>query len=88
MAVNSYRSVVSANESNASARTAIAYIREAVRQHDNEGAVDISKIDGTDCIRMAEGEGFYLYVMSMMAILWLLRQRMVRGLQLILATRF
>ena len=50
MAVNSYRSVVSANESN------------AVRQHDNEGAVDISKIDGTDCIRMAEGEGFYLYV--------------------------
>lgn len=62
MAVNSYRSVVSANESNASARTAIAYIREAVRQHDNEGAVDISQIDGTDCIRMAEGEGFYLYV--------------------------
>lgn len=62
MAVNSYRSVVSANETNANARTAIAYIREAVRQHDSGGAVDISKIDGTDCIRMAEGEGFYLYV--------------------------
>ncbi|MBP5324817.1 MAG: DUF4860 domain-containing protein [Pseudobutyrivibrio sp.] len=62
MAVNSYRSVVTANESNANARTAIAYIREAVRQHDSGGAVDISQIDGTDCIRMSEGEGFYLYV--------------------------
>ena len=62
MAVNSYRSFVTANESNANARTAIAYIREAVRQHDSGGAVDISQIDGTDCIRMSEGEGFYLYV--------------------------
>ena len=62
MAVNSYRSVVTANESNANARTAIAYIRETVRQHDSGGAVDISQIDGTDCIRMSEGEGFYLYV--------------------------
>ena len=62
MAVNSYRSVVSANENNANARTAIAYIREAVRQHDSSGAVDISKIDDVPCIRLSEGEGYYTYI--------------------------
>lgn len=62
MAVNSYRSVVSANENNASARTAIAYIREAVRQHDRAGAVVVSKIGDLDCIRLSEGEGYYTYI--------------------------
>ncbi|MBE5910840.1 DUF4860 domain-containing protein [Pseudobutyrivibrio sp.] len=62
MAVNSYRSVVNANESNANARTAIAYIREVVRQHDSAGVIDISTIDGCDCIRMSEGTDYYLYI--------------------------
>ncbi len=62
MAVNSYRSVVYANESNADTRTAVAYIREAVRQHDSAGAIDISTIDGIDCIRMSEGGEYYRYI--------------------------
>ena len=62
MAVNSYRSVVYANEANSNARTAIAYIREEVRQHDNEGAISLSKIDGVDCIKMTVDEGYSLYI--------------------------
>jgi hypothetical protein len=62
MAVNSYRSVVLANEANSSARTAIAYIREEVRQHDAEGAVSLDTFDGVDCIKMSEGSGFNLYI--------------------------
>ena len=62
MAVNSYRSVVYANESNADARTAIAYIRETVRQHDSAGAIDVSEIDGKQCIRMVVAEDYYLYI--------------------------
>jgi hypothetical protein len=62
MAVNSYRSVVLANEANSSARTAIAYIREEVRQHDADGAVTLDTFDGVDCIKMSEGSGFNLYI--------------------------
>lgn len=62
MAVNSYRSVVFANEANSSARTAIAYIREEVRQHDKNGAISLEKFDGNDCIKMSEGEGYSIYI--------------------------
>ena len=62
MAVNSYRSVVFANEANSNARTAIAYIREEVRQHDNDGAVTLDTFDGIDCIKMSEGSGYNLYI--------------------------
>ncbi|WP_028242838.1 DUF4860 domain-containing protein [Pseudobutyrivibrio ruminis] len=62
MAVNSYKSVVFANESNANARIATAYIREQVRQHDEAGAITLGKFDGNDCIKMSEGEGYSLYI--------------------------
>ena len=62
MAVNSYRSVVFANETNANARTATAYIREEVRQHDSEGAVSVGEIDGIKCIQMSEGSEYSLYI--------------------------
>ncbi len=62
MAVNSYRSVVYANEANANARTASAYIREVVRQHDKSGMVNIDSLDGIPCIRMSEGSGYSLYI--------------------------
>ncbi len=62
MAVNSYRAVVNSNESNSNARTAIAYIRETVRQHDEAGAIDIAKFDGVSAIEMSEGEGYNLYI--------------------------
>ncbi|MCR4567628.1 MAG: DUF4860 domain-containing protein [Pseudobutyrivibrio sp.] len=62
MAVNSYKSVVSANETNSNARTAIAYIRETVRQHDDDGEVTIDEFDGTKAIKMSEGEGYSLYI--------------------------
>ncbi len=62
MSVNSYRSVVLANEANANARTATSYIRELVRQHDKEGAVGIDKFDGRDCIRCIDEAGYSLYI--------------------------
>ena len=62
MAVNSYRSVVYANESNANLRTATSYIREQVRQHDSDGAIDIGKIDGIDCIKISEAGGYSIYI--------------------------
>ena len=62
MAVNSYRSVVYANEANANARIATSYIREQVRQHDEAGEVSLSKLDGVDCIKMSEGDGVSLYI--------------------------
>lgn len=61
MAVNSYKSVVYANESNANARTATSYIREEVRQHDANGAIGVGSIDGIDCIEMSE-DGYSLYI--------------------------
>ena len=62
MAVNSYKSVVFANESNANLRTATSYIREEVRQHDSDGAIKIGSLDGVDCIQMSEAEGYSLYI--------------------------
>ncbi len=62
MAVNSYRSVVYANESNANARTAIAYIREEVRQHDADGAISLDTFDGTDCIKMEISDEYNIYI--------------------------
>ena len=65
MSVNSYRAVVYANEENADTRTGIAYIREQVRQHDENGAVEIVDLDGVSAIRMTEEEGYYLYIYSL-----------------------
>ncbi len=65
MAVNSYRSVVYANEENSDARTAVAYIREKVRQHDALGAVEVVRLDGISTIRMSEGDDYYLYIYEM-----------------------
>ena len=62
MAINSYKSVVLANEMNGDTRTATAYIREKVRQHDEAGVIDLSEIDGNTAIRIAEGEEYYLYI--------------------------
>ena len=62
MAVNSYKSVVYANEENSNCRTAIAYVREKVRQHDTAGAIELSSIDGVEAIKMSEGEGYSLYI--------------------------
>ncbi len=62
MAVNSYKSVVFANEANANARVATSYIKEQVRQHDKAGAITLGKLDGEDCIKMSEGEGYSLYI--------------------------
>ena len=62
MAVNSYKAVVVANESNASTRAATAYIREKVRQYDEAGSIELSSIDGIDAIRMKEEDGYYLYI--------------------------
>ncbi len=62
MAINSYKSVVYANEANANARTATAYIREEIRQHDKNGAISIEKLDGITSLKLAVEEGFSLYI--------------------------
>lgn len=62
MAVNSYRSVVYANEENANTRTAVAYVRERVRSYDNAGAVQIIRFDDRDAIEIDEGDGIQLII--------------------------
>ena len=57
MAVNSYRSVVYANEENANTRTAVAYVREQVRANDNAGAIEIGNFDGTKAIKIKKDDG-------------------------------
>ena len=62
MAVNSYRSVVYANEENANARTAIAYIREKIRQNDKAGAIQVGSFDGVDAIKIASEDEIVVYI--------------------------
>ena len=62
MAINSYRSVVNASESTASARTAAAYMREVIHQHDEEGKIWVGTFEGNVCVTIDEGEGYYLYL--------------------------
>ncbi len=62
MAINSYRSVVYANEDNNVRRTAGAYIREKIRSHDVNGEVSVSSIDGIKAIVMPENEDYSLYI--------------------------
>ena len=62
MAVNSYRSVVYANEDNANARTAVAYVREQIRQHDRGASVELSDLDGIEAIKIAEDDEVSLYI--------------------------
>lgn len=64
MAVNSYRSVVYANEENANTRTAVAYVREQVRANDNAGAIEIGNFDGTKAIKIKKDDGIILYMYS------------------------
>lgn len=62
MAVNSYKSVVVANEKNANTRAATAYIREKIRQYDETDSIELSSIDGIDAIKLKEEDGYYLYI--------------------------
>ena len=62
MAVNSYRSVVYANEENANTRTAVAYVREQIRANDSSGNIDIADFDGTKAIKITKEDGIILYM--------------------------
>ncbi|SFH93053.1 protein of unknown function [Pseudobutyrivibrio sp. OR37] len=62
MAVNSYKSVVYANEENGNLRVATSYIREQARAHDEAGAITIDTIDGKACLKLAEADGVSLYI--------------------------
>ena len=64
MAVNSYRSVVYANEENANTRTAVAYVREQIRANDSSGNIDISDFDGIKAIKITKEDGIILYMYS------------------------
>lgn len=62
MAIDSYKSVTASNERTASARIATSYVREVVHQNDVNGAVSVDKLDGVDCIKIDEGDGYFLYI--------------------------
>ena len=62
MAVNSYKSVVYANEENANTRTAIAYVREQIRANDRAGDIELTDFDGTEAIKITKEEGIILYM--------------------------
>lgn len=63
MAVNSYRSVVYANDENANNRTAVAYVREQVRANDKSGNIEIADFDGNQAIKITKDDtGIILYM--------------------------
>lgn len=62
LAINSYRSVVNASESQASSRVLSSYIRELARQHDENGGIYVSTMDGTEGIYIEEEDGYFIYI--------------------------
>ncbi|MCF0127817.1 MAG: DUF4860 domain-containing protein [Pseudobutyrivibrio sp.] len=60
--INSYRGVVEAAESNASARAAVAYIREVVHQNDVNGGVVLCEFDGRNAIGIDLGNDYCMYI--------------------------
>ncbi len=62
MAINSYKSVVYANEDNATRRTAVAYVREKIRSHDINGDISVERIDGIEALVMPEYDDYSLYI--------------------------
>lgn len=75
MAVNSYRSVVNANEQATDARAAMAYLREVIHKNDVASTISIGSFDGIDCVVIADESGEYSryiyaydgYLMELMA---------------------
>lgn len=61
LSINSYRKVASSSESNASARTAVAYIKEMVRQND-DGSVSMAKLGGLDAIKISQEQDSCIYI--------------------------
>ena len=64
MSSNLYSKAVSGGADNFSDRTCFSYVAEKIHQNDNDGAVSIKKVDGTDCLVLshkAENAGDYDY---------------------------
>lgn len=62
MAISSYKNVVNSSEKNSSARILSAYIREVIHQNDVYGSVTVDSLEGIDCIKIAQTEGYNLYI--------------------------
>lgn len=62
LGVNFYRKTVDQGNSTSDKRTATAYIREIVRQHDTNGAISVGSFDGNDALVIEISEDFELYV--------------------------
>lgn len=62
LSVNFYRSVVERSEKNESARVAVAYIREAIHQNDEQSGVALAEFDGVSCIKIKQSEDYLLYL--------------------------
>lgn len=59
--VRVYRSTAQRLEGTYSARTALAYVTEKVRQHDAEGRVSLTEIDGLTAIMLTDQAGDDIY---------------------------
>lgn len=64
MSSNLYHNTVSDGTDNFSDRTCFSYVAEKIHQNDNDGAISVKKVDGTDCLVLshkAENDGDYDY---------------------------
>ena len=62
LSVNFYRSIVERSDKNESARVAVAYIREAIHQNDEQSGVALAEFDGVECIKIGQAEDYVLYL--------------------------
>ena len=59
---NVYRATAENMENTYSTRTALAYVTEKLRQHDAEGLVSLTELDGAPALAFYDGEGDDRYV--------------------------
>lgn len=62
LSVNFYRSIVERSDKNQNARVAVAYIREAIHQNDEQSSVTLTEFDGASCIKIMQADDYVLYL--------------------------
>lgn len=62
LSVNFYRSIVERSDKNQNARVAVAYIREAIHQNDEQNSVTLTEFDGASCIKITQADDYVLYL--------------------------
>ncbi len=60
-----YQTTVNQSGQNFASRTALAYVTEKIRQHDEDGSVSIAEVEGQPVLRLAQSYGntsYYTYL--------------------------